>query len=147
MPDEINFDFTEIDQLAAALGKLPDTAGPFINSAIQRTSGNVKDAALKSVEDNDPSERWTGVEGAIDYEITTFEGFGASVIKSEIGYNAERYGVKAKLGWLREYGAPGADGVPLAPHNDLLNALHANEADFVKGLAIALKDAEKAAGL
>ena len=147
MSDEINFDFTELDQLAAALGKLPDTAGPFINTALKVTSGNVKDAALKSIEADNPSGRWDGAQGAVDYDITTFEGFGASVIKSEIGYNPDRYGDKARLGNLREYGAPGADGVPLAPHNDLLNALHANEADFVKGLAIALKDAEKAAGL
>ena len=147
MPDEMNFDFTELTQLAADLGKVAAGADPFIRQALQVTSGNVKDAALKSVEDNDPSGRWTGAKGAIDYELSAFEGFGASVLKSEIGYNVERYGDKARLGNLREYGAPGADGVPLAPHNDLLNALHSNEADFVKGLSIALKDAEKAAGL
>ena len=147
MADEIGFDFSELTKLAADLGNVAGTAGPFLRTAIERTSRNVKDAANESIESDDKSGRWTGVTKAVDYDITVKAGLGGSQIESEIGYNKSRYGKRAKLGSLREFGAPGADGVPLAPHNDLLNALHANEADFVTGLANALKDAERKAGL
>lgn len=141
------FDFSELKQLSVDLGEVPDTIGPFLNSAFKFTATNVKKSADLSVKRNGPSQRWTGLGGAIDYEVTTFQGFGASVIKADIGYNEERYGDRAKLGNLREFGAPGADGVPLSPHNDLVNALHENEADFEKGIGLAIGDAMKAKNL
>lgn len=147
MADSASFDFSELSKLAADLGRVPSTAGPFLRSALERTSRNVKDAANASIYSDDKSGRWIGVAKTVDYDVTAKAALGGSSLEAEIGYNKSRYGDRAKLGNLREYGAPGADGVPLAPHNDLLNALHANEADFVKGVAIALNDAEKAAGL
>lgn len=141
------FDFHELTQLSADLGDVPDTIGPFLNKAFAFTSRNVKDAANRTIRSNGPSRRWVGLTQAIDYEVTAFHGFGVSTIQSEIGYNDERYGDRAKLGNLREFGAPGADGVPLAPHNDLVNALHANEADFEEGIALAIGDAMKTVNL
>lgn len=147
MADEAAFDFSELSRLAADLGHVADTAGPFLRTAIERTARNVKDAANDSIQSDDKSGRWKGVTKAVDYDITAKTGSGGSELEAEIGYNRSRYGKRAKLGSLREFGAPGADGVPLAPHNDLVNALHANEADFVKGIAEALNDAQKAVGL
>lgn len=146
--DEINFDFTELTKLAADLGQVAEKTGPFLRTAFVVTSGKVKDDAIESVKTNQPSRRWKGLsQAAIDYDIKADLVGGNSVITSEIGYNPARYGKRAKLGNLREFGAPGADGVPLAPHNDLLNALHKNEKDFVKGIADATRDGERAAGL
>jgi hypothetical protein len=132
--DDIKFDFTELNQLAADLGEVKETIGPFINSAVQFTSKNVKKQAAKSV----GRKRWSAAAAAIDYEVSTFQGFGASVIKSEIGYNKSKGG--GDLGNLREFGAPGQN---TPPSNDLLNALEANQADFQKGLEKAEKDAAR----
>ena len=156
MPDSISFDFSELTKLAADLGEVPKTAGPFINSAIQKTSGFVKEAAQKSVSKG--GKRWSRAVGAIDYELKVEAGLGGSSITSEIGYDKDKVlpqkpipagskrkpgpGTAGNIGSLREFGKPG-----LTPHNDLLNALHENEKDFEFGLSEALKDAEKAAGL
>ena len=143
MPDSISFDFSELTKLAADLGEVPKTAGPFIRKALEVTSVNTKKTAQASVKTG--NKRFGALPGAIDFDITVKAGLGGSSIESEIGYNKDKD--PGKLGNLREFGAPGADGVPLAPHNDLLNALHENEKDFEHGLSEALKDAEKAAGL
>ena len=134
----INFDFSELNTLAADLGKVAGNTGPFINSAVQFTSNLIKDAARKSV--NDVDRRWKALPSAIDYEVTTFQGFGASVIKSEIGYNRDK--PAGHLGNIREFGKP-----KIAPHLDLQTALTENEADFEKGLGDAINDALKAGGL
>lgn len=136
----IDFDFTEIDQLAADLGQVGKNVGRFINSAVQFTSTEVKKAAAASV----GGGPWKSLPHSIDYEVTTFQGFGVSVIKSDIGYNKAKGG--GKLGNLREFGAPDSRN-NLAPHNDLRNALEKNQKDFEKGLNKALEDAERAAGL
>lgn len=135
MSDSIGFDFTELDQLAADLGEVKDTIGPFMNSAVQFTSKRIKTGAAKKVRG---VRRWKAAAAAIDYEVTTFQGFGVSVIKSEIGYNKGK--AAGSLGNVREFGAPAQN---TAPSNDLANELHANEADFQKGLERAEKDAAK----
>lgn len=139
MSDDFKVDSSELDQLAADLGQVPENIGPFINSAVQFTSVRVKKAAAKSVSH---SPRWKSIAASIDYEVSTFQGFGASVIKSEIGYNKGK-GSGAR-GNIREFGAPGQN---TPPSNDLLNALEANQADFEKGLNKAAADAERKAGL
>lgn len=141
MPNGYTVDFSEVDQLAADLGTVAATAGSFIRSAVTVTARRVKDDADAKVREGSAS--WAKPLGsAIDYELKTLQAFGASVVDAEVGYNRTRYGDRAKLGNLREFGAPGADGVPLAPHNDLQRALEANQEDFEYGLSEALKDAE-----
>jgi len=151
-----DFDFSELNALSANLGEVADNTGPYINSAVQFTSKLIKESTQKSLKGASP--RWRRLAGAVDYEVTTFQGFGASVIKSEIGYNkdkvlphkAPRPGSKRKvgpgtagnLGSLREFGKPN-----LAPHNDLQKALKENEADLEKGIQKAIDDALKASGL
>ena len=107
----------------------------------------VKKTAQASVKKDDRSKRFTNLPGTLDYEVTVEAGASGSSLSSEIGYNRERYGDRAKTGNLREFGAPNADGVPLAPHNDLLNALHENEKDLEVGIDKAFRAAEKLAGL
>lgn len=139
MADSINLDFSELTRLAADLGKVPDTAGPFLRSAIEFTSVEVKEAAQKTA--GSGNRRWKPLPAGIDYEVTVDAGVGGSSLTSEIGYDKDRTDV-AKLGNIREYGSS-----RVAPHNDLLNALHKNEADFQKGLEKALRDAEREAGI
>lgn len=158
---DMSFDFSELNKLSADLGEVPKNAGKHIRKAVEVTSRKVKDAANDSVKSSRAS--WSKpLAGAIDYEITAEAGDGGSSITSEVGYNKTRYGKRASLGNLREFGAPNAPSgffsgdkfipipgtsAPRAPHNDLQIALHANEADFVKGLEDALRDAEREAGL
>ena len=152
MADGISFDFSELMKLAADLGDTPDTAGPFINSAVQVTSKRITDEVKKEV----GSGLWKGAAAAIDYDVTA----DGHRIESEIGYDKDKAG--GALGNIREFGAPGApsgvlkrDGfvpfpgssAPRAPHNDLANALRDNEDDFVKGLNRAVDDAMKASNL
>jgi hypothetical protein len=138
--DGIDFDFSEINQLAADLGSVADNAGPFIRSAVQFTATNVKRDAAKAV--GSSAKGWKPAAAAIDYDIKAEAGQGGSNLTAEVGYNKEKGA--GPLGSLREFGAPGQQ---LAPHNDLANALESNQADFQKGLEIAVKDAERKAGL
>jgi hypothetical protein len=138
----MNIDTSEIDRLAADLGSVGALAGPFINSAVQFTSKNIKQDAQKSVSKR---KHFKQAAAAIDYEVSVFRGFGASVLKAEIGYDKGE--AAGALGNLIEFGAPNSIAGPLTPTSDLANALKANQGDFEKGLSKALADAEKKAGL
>jgi len=159
----VEFDFSELSKLASDIGEAAAGAGPLVRKAVEVTARNVKDAAVQSVKSG--SKLWRSAAGAIDYDLS---GKGSnqfqSQLEAEIGYNKGRAG--GSLGNLREYGAPNAPSVifterdgklevipipgthaPRPPHNDLQQALHANEEDFVFGLTQALADAERKAGL
>jgi hypothetical protein len=138
----MNIDTSEIDRLAADLGSVGALAGPFINSALQRTALNVKDAARDRVRKR---KHFKKAANAIDYEVTVFQGFGASVLKVEIGYDKSKD--VGKLGNLVEYGAPNGMHGPLTPGGELAASLKENLSDFERGLSKALADAEKKAGL
>jgi len=146
MADSASFDFSELTAYAANLGDAPKEIGPFLRSAMARTSGNIKKEAAAAV---GKSELWKGAAGSIDYDAVAAPGEAFSTLTFEIGYNKDKPG--GPLGNLREFGAPdakyGGKSVPLPPHNDLRNALENNAEDFEHGIAAALSDAEKAAGL
>lgn len=135
------FDFSEIDALAADLGDAPETIGPFVNSALQFTARNIKKSAQRSVAAGDRA--WRPAVRSIGYDATTFQGFGKSVLKVEIGYNKDE--PAGSLGNLREFGAPDSPAGPLGPHNDLAIALEENEIDFIRGVERAGADATQAA--
>ena len=137
-----DFDYSELTKLSADLGRASENVGPFLRSAVMVTAGKIKKDAADEVRS---SSMWAGAAGAIDYDVVAAPGEALSTLTVEIGYNKGKRG--GPLGNLREYGAPDSASGPLAPHNDLLNALEANQADFEKGIARALDDAEKAAGL
>lgn len=134
MPD---WDFSELDQLAADLGQVADKAGPKINSAINVTSLKVKRAWQEPLKG---SRSLPALPYAITYDITTFQGFGSSVIKSEIGFDKSRN--QGALGNVSEFGTPNTTGRGFG-----LKALESNQGDFLRGLDIALEQAEKEAGL
>lgn len=146
MPDGVSFDFSELTRHAASLTAAPRESGPFMRSAIMRTSGNIKKEAVESV---GRSPMWKAAAGAIDYDLVVEPGEALSTLTSHIGYDKGK--AAGALGNLREFGAPeatyGGKSVPLAPHNDLLNAMKNNVEDFERGIIRALDDAEKAAGL
>lgn len=141
MPDGISFNFDELTQLAADLGEVPDNFGPFLNSAIQFTSKEIKKSAAKKVRGR---KNLGQAAQAIDYELKIFRGFGVSLLQSEIGYDKDKNA--GELGNLIEFGAPGSPNT-LTPGNELVTSLHEQEADFEKGIRQASADAERKAGL
>jgi hypothetical protein len=146
MPDGLDFDFSEMTRHAASFAAAPRESGPFLRSAVMRTSGNVKKEAAQSV---GRSIMWGAAAAAIGYDLVAEPGEALSTLTSHIGYDKDKRG--GALGNLREFGAPdatyGGQSVPLAPHNDLLHAMEDNVEDFKRGIIRALDDAEKAAGL
>ncbi len=136
MSDSVSVDFSELTRLAADLGTMPETAGPFINSAVQSTSRNIKKAAAKKV---GKRKHFKQAAAAIDYEIKAVFG---QVIQSEIGFDKDK--PAGPLGNLTEFGAPGAPNA-LTPGNELQTSLEENQEDFVRGLQQAGEDALQAA--
>ncbi len=144
----MSFDFSEVGRLAADLGQVPEHVGPNVRRAVEITARRIKDGAAASVQAG--ARSWRALPSAIDYDVTAGSdsvvastlGLSSSV-GAEIGYNRSRR-QSAKLGNLREFGAPAED---LPPHNDLLHALEDNQGDFQHGLEIAIQGAEQAAGL
>ena len=131
------FDFSELNALAADLGSVAGRAGPLINKAVQVTAGKVKAEARASVAAGASS--WKRLPNMIDYDVKGLATVLGSLIQVDIGY---RLGGAGSLGGIREFGSAHA-----VPHNDLANALHANEGDFEKGLLLATAQAEREAGL
>jgi hypothetical protein len=124
----IDFDFSELDKLAADLGKVPDDAGKKIRQAVEVTSRHIKDEWAKKLEGEN------GVPHAprsITYDIEAKPGR-TSQIKAEIG--AQRGRLQAPIVTVLEFGAPGNN---LPPRGYGHAALQENEADFIKGLEIA----------
>jgi len=136
----------DLTSLARDLGDAPRNVGPFLRKALQVAAGRVKKDAAKSVGN---SELWKGAAGSIDYDLEAQAGEAGSSLTVEVGYNKQK--AAGALGNLREFGAPeatyGGKRVPLAPHNDLANALEANADDFEQGIDRAVDDALKELGL
>lgn len=137
MVDGFTVDNSEIVNLAADLGAVPDVAGRFIRKAVEVSSRRIKD---------DWKEQATGFVHApafpysIGYDIATVNAFGASVIQSEIGPDKERR--QGALGNLMEFGSVNNPTMGLGA-----GALERAEDDFQHGLEQALADAEHVAGV
>jgi hypothetical protein len=137
MSDGISIDFSEIDQLSASLGNVRANAGKYLRSAVAFTAKNI---------DKDWERESKGLQHApafpysITYDISTFAGFGVSVIQADIGPDKDR--AQGALGNLIEFGS-----VNNPPQGLGHGALQRNEADFEKGLSLALEDAERDAGV
>jgi hypothetical protein len=138
----MQMDTSEIDRLAADLGDVPALAGPLLNSALQVTAVKVKAATVKRVRNR---KHFKQAAAAIDYDVTVFRGFGASVLQVEVGYDKDN--PVGDLGNLVEYGAPNSISGPLTPGNELAASLKENLKDFEKGLSMAVADAERKAGI
>lgn len=141
MVEDFNVDASELHKLAADLGTVPATAGPFIHSAVKVTSLRVKNSWRSGT---------SGIRGApalpyaIGFDIFTDASQTGSVIVSEIGPDKEKN--QGALGNLVEFEGDKSGG--LDSHEGVGEAsLERNEADFEKGLSIALRDAERKANL
>lgn len=119
-------DFSELYELAADLGTATAKTAPNIRKAIEYTARGIKDAA------GDTANR-TGLSGyaaSIDYDIE----IGSDGVEAEIGPNLGKR--QGSFGFVED----GGGGVRSAPQHALRDALKDNEADFYKGLEIALRD-------
>lgn len=128
-----DFDYSDLTKLAADLGTVPAKSGPNIRKAFEVTSVNVKKAWQEPLKG---SASLAGLPSALGYDIET----DGTSIKSEIGFDKNRS--QGPLGNISEFGSP-----TIAPRGFGLTALEANQADFQKGLEIAISDALKEAGL
>lgn len=133
MPD---FDFSELDKLAGDLGEVPSGAGEFIRKAVTVSARNVKDswrAKLKG------SRGLPAAGASIEYELKGGYAIRGSSITAEV---KPRLGGQGSLVFVTEVGS-----LSTAPRGYGRRSLQENEEDFVKGLELALADAQKRVGL
>ncbi len=131
MPDDFSIDTSQLGQLEADLGEAVASSGQYINSAMQHTSVNIQDAWREKATGNRYAPQFPG---SITYDLEVYHGFGASVLRSDIGPDKDR--PQGALGNLLEYGS-----VNNPPRGYGLAALQENEQDFQDGLEKALADA------
>ena len=132
-----DFDFSELDRLAADLGEVPAKSGPLIRKALEVTSRYVRDSWRDKLKG---SISFKHLPGAVTYDIATFKGFGASIFQAEIGFDKDR--PQGALGTFSEFGKPGQPPMGFG-HASLLE----NQDDFQKGINLAIGDALKESGL
>jgi hypothetical protein len=132
-----DFNYEDLDRLAADLGEVPKKTGPLLRKALEVTSRNVKDSWRSKL---NGSRTLPGLPAAVSYDVSTFRGFGASVFQAEIGFDKDK--PQGALGNISEYGTP-----KIAPRGFGHAALQENTGDFEKGIELAVDQALKEAGL
>jgi len=137
----MDVDVSELDRLVADLGKVGDNTGPFVRKAVEVAARNVKNDARDAVRGR---RHFKQAAAAIDYELKGVQGFGATVLDAEIGYDKGKG--SGRLGNLIEFGAPRSNN-GLAPGSELQTALKKNQGDFESGLEKAVDDALRRFGL
>lgn len=126
MADGISIDFSDLNKLAADLSDAPVKAVPFIRKAVEVTARKVKDDWREKLQGSSRVPRGPA-SISYDLKLDTDGSIGA-----EIG--PELKGQGPVVGML-EYGTPST-----APTGFGHEALQKNEADFEKGLGVALGD-------
>lgn len=127
MPD---FDFSEVLALAADLGKAPADVGVRVRQAVEISARNVKKAWAQKLEGT-PDVPYGAA--AITYDLEGVAGEAGSSISAVIG--AEDGRPQAPIVTVLEFGAPGQN---LPPHGYGAGALQETQADFVKGIDLAV---------
>ncbi len=123
-------DFSELYELAADLTAVPPEANKRVKQAIEVTSRGIKDDWKQGAEISGSYAK--SYPASISYDLR----YPGGAIESDIGPVLGRT-PGAGAGFLEE--APGGvDGPPTHAGRD---ALEANEADFLRGLEIAITDA------
>jgi hypothetical protein len=130
-------DFSEFYKLEQDLGEAPKDSGPFMRVALHKTSEKIRDAWKGKL---DGSEYLPHLGRAISWDISTFQGFGVSVMESEIGFDKGRK--QGPLGNISEFGTPRTP-----PRGYGAAALQENEGDLEHGLEQAVDDALRKSGL
>ena len=154
MADGFVVDTSELDKLAADLGRAPAVAGRFIRQAVEVTARHVKDDWRDAAQGlaHAPAFPYS-----VGYDIGAGNGLsvgqsasaviaggvtsaGSSTVTAELGPDKDRR--QGALGNLIEYGS-----MNNPPQGLGHGALERNQADFERGLERALSDAERAVGL
>lgn len=133
MPDSMEFDFSELDTLAATLAGAADGVEDFINPAFHKTSRNIRDSWRDKLAG---SEMLPHLGRAITWQVNKSRG----AVSAEIG--PERGRQQAAFAHLSEFGSTNNPGRGYG-----LRALEENTDDFIHGLNEAVSDALKRAGL
>ncbi|RFA15835.1 hypothetical protein B7R22_05355 [Subtercola boreus] len=136
MPDNISFDFSEINALAASIEEAPREARYNIRKAVTVTSRNIKDAWKAKLQGSDSLP---GLPSAVSYDVLS-DNSSTAPITAEIGFDKDRR--QGPLGNISEFGSP-----KVAPRGYGLASLNENQEDFEFGIAKAVDDAMRAAGL
>lgn len=120
-----DFDFSELSRLAADLGEVSRTARPNVTKAVRVTAHKVRDSWREKLQG---SATLPGLPRALSYDIET----SVSGVDAEIGFDKQGQG---NLGVFSEYGS-----VNNAPRGFGLASLEENQADFVKGILMAVDE-------
>lgn len=126
----IDFNYAELNALAADIAKAPAAAKRDIPKALHVTSRKVRDGWREKLSG---SPGLSQVAPTINYDIKTATVFGTGAFESEIG--ADRSRGSAKLANISEFGTPFHP-----PRGFGLAALQEQVADFEKGLGLAAGD-------
>lgn len=133
MADGITFDFSDVTQLVGQLEDVGHNAGKYVRDAVDKSSLAIK---------KDWQERATGMKGLaqypghIGYDFAAFQGFGSTVLRTDIGPSKRGQG---NLGAIIENGAP-----HFSPRGHGKAALAAESPHFEELLDQALRNAEHA---
>lgn len=130
MSDGIKFDLSEINALAADLDDAPRDAGKRIRQAVEISARKVKDAWADKLKGENGLPH---APRSITYDLDAIPGEEQSSITATIG--AETGRLQAPIVTVIEFGAPGNN---LAPRGYGAGALQETQADFVKGLELAI---------
>lgn len=128
------FDFSQIDKLAADLGSVTQGTQANVRKAVEVTARKVKDSWRDKLKG---SSTLPGLPTAVSYDIRQPGGS----VEAEIGFDKGRR--QGALGNVSEFGVPGRTG----PRGFGLAALNENQEDFVTGIELAVDDDLKGADL
>jgi hypothetical protein len=120
-----SFDFSELNKLAADLGEVSRTARPNVRKAVQVTAHKVRDSWREKLQG---SATLPGLPAALSYDVES----NAGGVEAEVGFDKQGQG---NLGVFSEYGS-----VNNAPRGFGLASLEENQADFVKGILMAVDE-------
>lgn len=141
----------DLSKLATDLSRVSAETWPFVHKALERTARHVKDDWNENLGGaKNPHSRFKHVGRSVDYDIAVQ---GASLLREALGIGGGGTGIQAEIGpnlarqqgtmagWFEE----GMRNIPaLHPGYD---AMKKNEGDYVNGLAEAVADGLKKAGL
>jgi hypothetical protein len=134
MPDGITFDSSGLHELAAALGEVAYTAGPYVRDAMERTAIDVKKDWRDAASGHKTIKRY---QFSIGYDFVGQHVFGSTIIRCDIGPDKNKR--QGALGNLLEYGSPTSP-----PHHWGDKALESHSGQFQDLLVKALEKAERA---
>lgn len=137
MADGADFDFSELNYLSADIGEAAVGVNDKLQTALGVSAGRIKEAWRGKLEG---SETLPALPYAVSYDVDETNLFGVDVIRAEIGFDKDRS--QGPLGNISEFGTPSTP-----PRGFGHAALEENQADFERGVGIALDQALREAGL